>query len=79
MRKLTGRNGLLHANFLQLLYSLSLFFFLLKFNWVTLVENRGQKIEYGEEFYTINNYNDVFFPIRIKFRQMDLAEELLPI
>lgn len=43
------------------------------------MENRGQKIEYGEEFYTMNNYNDVLFPIRIKFRQMDLAEELLAI
>lgn len=79
MRKLTGRNGLLHANFLQLLYSLSLFFFFLNSIGSLLGENRGQKIEYGEEFYTINNYNDVFFPIRIKFRQMDLAEELLPI
>lgn len=61
-------------------YILSLSFF---FSWNSigslLGENRGQKIEYGEEFYTINNYNDVFFPIRIKFRQMDLAEELLPI
>lgn len=26
MRKLTGRNGLLHANFLQFIQSLSLFF-----------------------------------------------------
>lgn len=43
------------------------------------MENHGQKIEYGEEFYTINNYNDVLFPTRIKFRQMDLAEELLNI
>lgn len=61
-------------------YILSLsFFFSLNSIGSLLVENRGQKIEYGEEFYTINNYNDVFFPIRIKFRQMDLAEELLPI
>lgn len=27
----------------------------------------------------MNNYNDVLFPTRIKFRQMDLAEELLAI
>ena len=58
--------------------SLSFFFFLNSIGSL-LGENRGQKIEYGEEFYTINNYNDVFFLIRIKFRQMDLAEELLPI
>lgn len=57
----------------------SLFFFF-KFNWVTSSgENHGRKTECGEEFCIINNYNDVFFPTRIKFRQMDLAEELLPI
>jgi len=59
--------------------SLFLFFFFHIQLVTTSGKNRGQKIEYGEEFYTINNYNDVFFPTRIKFRQMDLAEELLPI
>lgn len=43
------------------------------------MENHGQKIEYGEEFYTINNYNDVLSSTKIEFRQMDLAEELLAI
>lgn len=62
------------------LYSLSLFFFFLKFNWVTSSqEDRGQKTECGEEFYIRNNYSDVFFTTRIKFRQMDLIEGLLRI
>lgn len=52
---------------------------LFKFNWVTSVENHGQKTENGEEFCTINYCNDVFFSTRIKLRQMDLAQELLPL
>lgn len=55
----------------------SLFFFLYlgHSSWV----KHGQQTEYGEDVCITNNYNDVFFTTIVKFRQMDLAEELLPI